>query len=148
MNEPQLGKIKSSCEVAKDKLFTEVLNISSGLVRYFALVPAVSVKFYFNVLHHNYSTMILFYSCVLKRMKTTKKKKRKKERTTHNIKTAYDLHKLNDIFFVCVCYGFNFYKYFIALNSKARRKNEIGQDFGGRYSIRFWHFPFVFSRLK
>ena len=80
--------------------------------------------------------------------KRQKKKKRKKERTTHNIKTVYDLHKLNDIFFVCVCYGFNFYKYFIALNSKARRKNEIGQDFGGRYSIRFWHFPFVFSRLK
>ena len=149
MNEPQLRKIKSSCEVAKDKLFTEVLNnISSGLVRYFALVPAVSVKFYFNVLHYNYATMILFYSCVLKRMKTKKKKKEKKERTTHNIKTVYDLQKLNDIFFVCVCYGFNFHKYFIALNSKARRKNEIGQDFGGRYSIRFWHFPFVFSRLK
>ena len=103
LNEPQLRKIKSSCEVAKDKLFTEVLNnISSGLVRYFALVPAVSVKFYFNVLHYNYSTMILFYSCVLKRMKTTKKKKKKKkERTTHNIKTVYDLQKLNDIFFVC-----------------------------------------------
>ena len=95
--------------------------------------------------------MILFYSCVLKRMKTKKKKekkKKKKERKTNNIKTVYDLQKLKDIFFVCVCYGFNFYKYFIALNSKARRKNEIGQDFGGRYSIRFWHFPFVFSRLK
>ena len=148
MNEPQLRKIKSSCEVAKDKLFTEVLNnISSGLVRYFALVPAVSVKFYFNVLHYNYSTMILFYTCVLKRMKTKKKKKQQKkktERTTHNIKTVYDLQKLNDIFFVCVCYGFNFHKYFIALNSKARRKNEIGQDFGVRYSIRFWHFSVCF----
>ena len=119
LNELQLRKIKSSCEVAKDKLFTEVLNnISSGLVRYFALVPAVSVKFYFNVLHYNYSTMILFYTCVLKRMKT-------KEKNTEWY------------FFVCVCYGFNFHKYFIALNSKARRKNEIGQDFGGRYSIRF-----------
>ena len=101
MNEPQLRKIKSSCEVAKDKLFTEVLNnISSGLVRYFALVPAVSVKFYFNVLDYNYSTMILFYTCVLKRMKTKKKKQKKKtknkkkERTTHNIKTVYDLQKL------------------------------------------------------
>ena len=73
-------------------------NISSGLVRYFALVPAVVVKFYFNVLHYNYSTTILFYSRVLKTMKTKKKKKRPK----HNIKTVYDLQKLNDIFCVCV----------------------------------------------
>ena len=150
MNEPQLRKIKSSCEVAKDKLFTEVLNISSGLVRYFALVPAVSVKFYFNVLHYNYSTMILFYSCVLKRMKTTKKKKKEKKRKNNaQHKDRLWPSKTEWYFFcVCVCHGFNFYKYFIALNSKARRKNEIGQDFGGRYSIRFWHFPFVFSRLK
>ena len=45
--------------------------------------------------------MILFYTCVLKRMKTKKKKKQQKkktERTTHNIKTVYDLQKLNDIF--------------------------------------------------
>lgn len=48
----------------------------------------------------------------------------------------------------CVCYGFNFHKYFIALNSKARRKNEIGQDFGGRYSIRFWHFSVCFKSTE
>ena len=71
-------------------------NISSGLVRYFALVPAVVVKFYFNVLHYNYSTTILFYSRVLKTMKTKKKKIPK-----HNIKTVYDLQKLDDIFYVC-----------------------------------------------
>ena len=72
-------------------------------------MPAVVDKFYFNVLHYNYSTTILFYSCVLKRMKTKKKKQKQKqkkkqkerERTTHNIKTVIDLQKLNDI--LCVC---------------------------------------------
>ena len=88
MNEPQLGKIKSSCEVAKDKLFTEVLNISSRLVRYFALVPAVSVKFYFNVLHYNYSTTFFFIIPVCSQENENEKKKK---RTRHNVKTVMTL---------------------------------------------------------
>ena len=77
-----------------------------------------------------------------------KKKKKKKKKNNAQRKDRYDLQKLNDIFFVCVCYGFHFYKYFIALNSKTRRRNEIGQDFGGGIVYAFGIFPFVLSRLK